>query len=282
MKKNAIAVHLACTALIFSMLACGGASTPAASGDAVSSMVASTLQALTPLASATLPPTAAPPPTAASTTAPSPAPTSSNLPVATRLNFAAGATQTVVQGSIQSAQTLHYVVRASKDQPMIVMVDSPDHEVTLSVFGANGTELLPAAQQDSSWQGLLPTTQDYYFRLTGAGSTQNFSLNVVIAARILFDAGQDQVTLSGRTVGGYSVAYAAYALGGQEMEVTINTEPDDAALTIWGFSDGQPYARAQNGVTEFSMTLPSTQDYIIQVVPQGGQVLDYTLTVEIQ
>jgi hypothetical protein len=76
--------------------------------------------------------------------------------------------------------------------------------------------------------------------------------------------------------------YVAYAFAGQQMDVTINTDPEVAALTIWGFSDGQPYARAQNGVNEFSMTLPSTQDYIIQVVPQGGNVVDYELEIEIQ
>jgi hypothetical protein len=55
-----------------------------------------------------------------------------------------------------------------------------------------------------------------------------------------------------------------------------------AALTIWGFTDGQPYARAQNGVTDFNMTLPATQDYIIEVVPQGGNVVNYQVTIKIQ
>jgi hypothetical protein len=72
------------------------------------------------------------------------------------------------------------------------------------------------------------------------------------------------------------------ASAGQTLEVMINTSPNDAALTIWGFTDGQPYARAQNGVTTFSMELPSMQDYIIDVVPQGGRVLDYTLTVNVK
>lgn len=165
---------------------------------------------------------------------------------------------------------------------MIVMLDTPDHSEKLSVFGADGTVLLPQSPQSSSWQGSLPSTQDYYFRLTGAGSAQNFTLNVNIPARIQFSAGQNETTLSGQTVGGYSVLFVAYAFSGQQMDVTINTSPDVAALTIWGFSDGQPYARAQNGVTDFNMTLPSTQDYIIQVVPQGGHVVSYEVTVKIQ
>jgi hypothetical protein len=165
---------------------------------------------------------------------------------------------------------------------MIVTLNTPDQDATLSVFGANGVVLLPQSEQATSWQGILPATQDYYFRITGGGSTQSFTLNVNIPARIEFSSGQRQTTLSGQTIGGHAVLYAAYAFGGQQMEVTIDTAPEVAALTIWGFSDGQPYARAQNGVTDFSMTLPSTQDYIIEVVPQGGNVVDYEVEVRIQ
>jgi hypothetical protein len=196
------------------------------------------------------------------------------------LNFAIGTTQSVVEGTIQAGQSLNYVVRATKGQPMIAMLVSP--EAKLSILGADGSVLLPASQQGISWQGILPATQDYYFRITGSGSSQVFTLNVIIAARIQFAAGQNQVTMTGQTVGGYGVAYVAYANGGQILDVTVNTDPGVAALTIWGFSDGQPYARAQNGVTDFNMTLPSTQDYIIEVVPQGGKVVNYQLTVQVQ
>jgi hypothetical protein len=270
-------LRLAAAALILSMLACGGLGSPTPSLDQVSTMVASTLQALTPAASATLPPAAI----ASSTPTPGPIPTNSNLPAATRIAFATGSTESVVNSTIQAGETITYVVRALKDQPMIVMLDSPDHDLTLSVFGANGVTLLPGSQGVSTWQGLLPATQDYYFQLHGAGSAEIFNLNLIIMARIQFAAGQNTVVLNGQTVGGFAVSYVARALGGQTLEVSVNTAPEVAALTIWGFSDGQPYARAQNGVVDFSMTLPSTQDYIIQVMPQGAQVVNYKLTVEI-
>jgi hypothetical protein len=115
----------------------------------------------------------------------------------------------------------------------------------LSVFGANGTVLLPDSQQSNSWQGILPATQDYYFRITGGNGAQNFALSVIVAARTQFSQGQNQITLNGQTVAGYPVAYAAYALGGQKMDVSVNTNPEKAALTIWGFSDGQPTPRPE-------------------------------------
>lgn len=287
--KSQALLTLAVAMLLFVTVACGGSVTSVPSGDSISTTIAQTLQAVTPVVSPTqvtstpLPSATPLPPTSTSTTVPpTSAPATSNLPAATRISFATGATFNVTEGTVQASQAIFYVVKALKGQPMIVMLNTPDQGAILSVFGADGTILLPRSQQTTSWQGTLPSTQDYYFRITGGASTQNFTLTVNIPARIQFPAGQNQITLTGQTVGGYNVAYVAYAFGGQQMEITINTSPEVAGLTIWGFSDGQPYARAQNGVTNFNMTLPSTQDYIIEVVPQGGHVVNYEVNVTIR
>ncbi len=290
----------AVAALLLATAACGGSVTAMPSVDSISTALAQTLQAVTPLASPAQQATATPLPSATSelptSTSTSAAPTSapptsapptsapavSNLPAATRISFATGATYSVTQGTVQANQALFYVARAAKGQPMIVMLNTPDQSAILSVFGADGTILLSRSQHTTSWQGTLPNTQDYYFRVTGGASTANFTLTVDIPARIQFASGQNEVTLNGQTVGGYNVAYVAYAFKGQQMEVTINTSRDVAGLTIWGFSDGQPYARAQNGVTDFKMDLPSTQDYIIEVVPAGGNVVNYQINVTIR
>jgi hypothetical protein len=274
MKTNN-SIKIVAAVLILTTLACGaGPATPNA--DEVSTVVAGTLQALTPLASPTVAPLAAA--TSTSTTVP---PAANNLPSATRINFAPGGTESQVEGSTQAGQTLHFVVGASKDQPMIVSLSSPDFDAKLSVFGANGTVLLPASQQLTSWQGLLPATQDYYFDITSS-SGADFLLNVIIPARLKFASGQNQIVLDGKTTDIYGITYVLYALAGQKMDVKLNTDPSVAALTIYGFTDGQPYARAQNGITDFSMTLPTTQDYIIHVVPHTDQVVNYKVTIKVQ
>jgi len=265
-------------------LACGGIATPSALPNQVETIVAGTLQALTPLASPTSSITANPPtlaPTLTSIPVSSPVPTIQPT-VGTQIVFPTGATYGIVEGTIQSNQNLDYYLKAASGQPMIAMVNSPNNDVTLSIRAQDGTALLPASQKGTLWQGTLPGTQNYYFQVTGGSSTETFTLSVNIPARIQFASGANSAQFDGRTVNGYAVSYVVYALGGQTLEVTVNTSPDDAALTIWGFSDGQPFARAQNGVTDFSMQLPSTQDYIIDVVPQGGRVIDYSLTVRIQ
>ncbi len=288
-------VTAAVAMLLLATAACGGSVTSIPSASQIPTALAETLQAVTPitgpteLASPTQPTSTPLPsatiasPTSTSTSAPAPAaPTTADLPAATRISFATGATFSATESTIHANEALFYVVRALKDQPLIVMLNTPDQSAILSVFGADGTILLARSQHTTSWQGTLPSSQDYYFRVTGGASTQNFTLTVDIPARVQFSSGQTEATLSGQTVGGYNVAYVAYAFKGQQMDVTINTSQDVAGLTIWGFTDGQPYARAQNGVTHFNMTLPSTQDYIIEVVPAGGNVVSYEVKVTIQ
>jgi hypothetical protein len=42
-------------------------------------------------------------------------------------------------------------------------------------------------------------------------------------------------------------------------------------LSFYGCQDGQPYLRYVVEQNTFSMVLPATEDYIIQVVPRGGE-----------
>jgi len=197
---------------------------------------------------------------------------------ATRIEFASGATQSINQGTLQAGESRTFLLAASKGQILIASVESPAQDIHLTIAGKDGISLLAAGPD--TFSGTLPATQDYYFELTGAGA-DTFTLNITVAARILFAPGEKRVILMGRTAGGLGVTYSAYALRGQKMHVTLDVPDDSAGLTIWGLADGQPYARAQNGVRDFSLVLPAGQDYMIQVMPRAVQVMDYTLAVEI-
>ena len=238
----------------------------------------------------TLSPTEAPPATAYPTLlVPSAIPTrpvvqpTAILPNATRISFLAGATTAILTASISSGGTQNYVLQAGQGQPMIVNVSSPNNDVTLSIKTQGGTSMLGASAGQSTWQGSLPQTEDYYLSLHGGASTENFTLNIVIPSRVKFLPGADSAKVSGKTVSGYDTSYVAFASKGQKMTVDLSELSNTAALTIWGFSDGQPYLNANMSQTpHFAFTLPATQDYIIQVVPQGGIVVSYVLNVQIR
>jgi hypothetical protein len=124
-----------------------------------------------------MPPTDVPPTVVPPTAVP---PTPITLPPASRIQFVTGGTSAVVNGNIDSAQTLYYVLGASGTQTMNVKVWSPNADVYLGVFGADGQVLLSNTSQDTLWSGVLPATQDYYVSLTAGNGSTSYSLSVEI------------------------------------------------------------------------------------------------------
>lgn len=102
------------------------------------------------------------------------------LPQAIRIQFAAGGTSASIDGDLQAGQILYYVLKASATQTMNVKVSSPNANVYLGVFGADGTILLGSEAQDTLFSGILPKTQDYYLSLTASGAATSYTLSVEI------------------------------------------------------------------------------------------------------
>jgi len=209
-------------------------------------------------------------------------PTVAAVPAATRITFLNGATVGVVSAPIQAAHSQSYVLKALKAQPMFVFVASPHNDVTVSIKTQDGTNILGEAAHQNSWQGSLPQTGDYFLTIYGGASTENFSLTVTVPLRIVFAAGATSGTVNGTTAGGYGVSYALFAGKGQDMNVDIENHSDKASLSIYGFTDGQRFLRSDKGQTSFHFKLPSTQDYIIVVVPTADNEVSFTLTIKIQ
>ncbi len=262
------------------------------SPDTIGTIVAATMAAITPAPSATpVPPTptliplvlpTSSAPTSSVPTQPIGAPTIIVVPAATRISFLTGATSGVVSGPIQPGQTINYVLQAAQGQPMMIDVSSLNTDVTLSIKTQGGTSMLNATAERTSWQGSLPQTEDYYLSVHGGATSENFTMTITIPSRIKFQEGADSAKVSGQTVAGYNVAYVVFAIKGQKMNVELNGLSSEAALSIWGWNDGQPYIRAASEKSNFTFTLPATQDYIVQVVPKAGGTVRYVMTIKIQ
>ncbi|MCW5876665.1 MAG: hypothetical protein KIS85_07250 [Anaerolineales bacterium] len=273
MFRNAFTLLLA-----IALTACGAAQ-PTPDIDTIATDVAGTLQAAATATGAAASPTSPPIPTFTETSPPTPEPTTTPQPG--RLNFTTGATQGVATGRVEANQTVTFTAGAAQNQVMVAELFTPSGSAVLEIVGADGTVLLPASNRWNTYRSVLRSTQDYEFRVIGGNSAQDFTLTVVFAVPVQFGSGASSATYSGRTVNGYPVSYGLHANQGQTLQVTVNTNASDAALTIWGFNDGTPYARAQNGVTNFSQSLPASQYYIIEVVPQGGRVIDFQVEIRV-
>lgn len=284
-RKTRLISSIICISIL--SVSCTGAGEPALSLEDLERFATQTQEAmqivdnasLTPLPSATLKVSSATPILVTDTPLPTSTPT---LLPTTRINFAPGATYGSTTGTIQIGETKSFVLKAMKGQPLLASVSSKNNDIAMSIVSDDKVELLPAEQNRSSWQGSLPASQDYYIEIFGAQETEIFSLLVSIPSRIKFDPGTTSSSVSGRTLDGYAVSYVIAAQGGQTLDIQLKSNPDVAALTVWGFSDGQPYMRSVMGSTTFNMQLPSTQDYIINVVPQGDKEVDFTMQVVIK
>jgi hypothetical protein len=120
----------------------------------------------------------------------------------------------------------------------------------------------------------------YTIQVIGAASSEPYTLTVKVAQLVNFASGATSITLSGTTINGFVFSYALTAKSGQTMKVTLTVPPTTAYLDVFGIATGvllSPNAKA----TTWTGVLPETQDYIIEVIPNNGQVVNYSITISV-
>jgi hypothetical protein len=194
--------------------------------------------------------------------------------------FAANTTAAVEQGAIQPNQVRAYTLGAGQYQPMILIVNSPNNDVTLGVTEPDGTVLLDPAKKYTNWQWLLPKTELYTIQIYGGATSEDYTLTAKVAQIVNFASGTSSITLSGSTPKGYVVSYALSCQANQVMTVSLNVPATTAILDVFGLSTG-PLLNSSAKATSWSGALPSSQDYVVEVIPVGGEV-NYSLTVAVK
>jgi hypothetical protein len=233
----------------------------------------------TPLPAQNMPPPL--PPTLAATPTSSFTATAAAPLAPVNIVFSPGTTTTEVVGNIQPNQVLTYTVSAGQNQPMLLALNSDGGDATLGVLEPDGNKLLDPAKKWAFWEWILPKTELYTIQVIGGASSQPYTLSVEVAQIVSFPAGASSVTLSGSTPKGYVFAYALACKAGQVMTASLTVPNTLAIIDVLGIAGGtllSPSALATN----WSGTLPTTQDYIIEVTPANRQVADYTLTVSVK
>ena len=221
------------------------------------------------------PPTSTPEPPTPTPEPPTPTPTATPEP--TRIQFEPGSTSATVTGSIEQSDVEHYVLRALAGQTMEVIITSLYNDVLLDVLGADGTVLKRHAVGQPYWRGELPSTQDYFINAVSVGGTTNYTLEVIVRARIQFEPGATSATVAGSIEQDDVEHYVLRASAGQTMEVVITSLNNDVLLDVLG-ADGTVLKRHAVGQPYWRGELPSTQDYFINAVSVGGTT-NYTMEV---
>lgn len=203
-----------------------------------------------------------------------------SAPAPTRLSFATGETELWVEGDLAAGQTLELPLRGVKGDWLMADLSSPDQAAVLAIRGEDGSQLLGSAANLTTWQGQLPTSQDYIFQLTSANAS-HYGLSIVVPERIQFKSGEISAQLQ-RTIGKNSVHdFIFNARKGQKVSIKLTSPNQDVLLTLYGVSDGQPLIRSASGASSFEGTLPGDQDYILKAV-SSGEAEQFSLDLTIQ
>ncbi len=273
-----LAHRAAVAALLCAVLpACIPAAIPDTSPASVATIVAGTFAAAataSPMTAATLNSTRAPTPRPP-TPVPSPAP-------ATRVNFAPDGTTATITVRVQPNQLQSFVLHADLGQPLLVQLDSGVGDLALSIRSQGGTMLLSADEKQVTWRGSLPQTENYYIDIHGGSTAEDMQLTVQLARKIIFKEGAAAARVLDKTAGGSVMVYSVLGVKGDTMDVGLSGVGTDASLAVSGYVDGETYLTAEKDKTSFSMELPSTQDYIIEVVPKDSKVLNFALGVQME
>ena len=98
-----------------------------------------------------------------------------------RITFDAGATSATEHATLPPYTTGHFVIRAMAGQTMTLETTTTQGQVILIVYGADGTVLQTDHAGSPSFNGVLPSTQDYLINVRSVGTAAaNVTLVVTI------------------------------------------------------------------------------------------------------
>ena len=213
--------------------------------------------------------------------------TAGNANTAQRIRFTSGATSATVMGTLAASESDVYVLRALAGQTMSVNLTFTEGQAILIVWGEDGNVLLTDHAETSSFEGVLPTTEDYYIQVHGRpdGNT-SYTMTVTIPAippevrRITFATGSTSTTLTGQLKAAESHQYVLRALSGQSLSLNLTFPEGEAILVVWG-ADGDVLLSDHAEASSFERVLPTTQDYYIQVKGRSDGNTSYRMTVTV-
>jgi len=218
-----------------------------------------------------------------------PQPTVTALPAAApidttglaRIRFARGTTSGILNDSLPARETRSYVLGALQGQVMLVHAIAwsdpagrhPAGEATVRVFrGVDGAELRSSAGDGDQWSGRLPSSGDFVVRVTAGAAPVSYTLAVQIPRRVVVDQENPTTSFSGLAPSRGPIDYIIKAEPGNRLEVALEADSAASSLHIYGLDTGVQLARLSDRRRRFLGTVPTTQDYVVSVVPGAEQV----------
>lgn len=202
------------------------------------------------------------------TQAPAPPP----VPAGTRVNFAAGATQALVTGSLAASGVDRYVIGVGAGQVIEVNSQQPS-DLTLVVTNAAGGVLVSGG---ALVRTTAPASADYVVQVRAGGSALNYQVLIIIPERVSFAQGATEETIQGQVAAGSAHHYSLDLQAGQLADIQFSTSSGFHSA-LYGV-DGHYLQGADGTGVGFWGRIPTSQDYIL-AVDAGAQAVSYSIRV---
>lgn len=204
-------------------------------------------------------------------------PTGNNPPSGGQLYFLPDETMSVVQGHITPGQVVTYTVSVKQYEALILIVGSPNGDAVLGVIDPSGNQMLDPVDQRTYWQWTAPMTGLYTIQVAGGITSETFTLTTKVAPVLTYPADGQSTYQYRTTVRGLVKSYAFRLSTGVVMTLSLNVPSSVAWLDVFGVQTGS-ILNSSARATTWTGTMPSTQEYVVEVVP-GGTMSAYTLTI---
>jgi len=195
-----------------------------------------------------------------------------------RVRFARGTTSGIMDDSLAPGRDRGYLLGALQGQVMLahaIVWAAPDGagpaEARVRVYRAHDGAELGTPGSGPLWFGHLPGTGDYVIRVSVADDRPiGYTLAVQIPRRLVLDRAHPTTEVSARAPSRAPVDFMVSGEQGQILQVELRGSPDGGeapTLHLYGLDDGVQLAPLPERRRRWSGPLPSTQDYIVSVVP---------------
>jgi hypothetical protein len=204
----------------------------------------------------------------------------------TRISFADNATGAQVAGDLSTGETKSYVLNVKSDQALLAKVVSPTQNVLLRIYGLSDGQVLlenSMGAGQNSWQGMVPSSQDYVIEVINRDEPTHFTLDVTVPEKIVipFQPGSISDSMHFTLHAGETHTFIWSIAGGQTVNLKLASNGGKAFLAFSGLQDGQSYLSGEKGAASWTGLVSTTQDYLVQVISQASVDTDCTLDVSI-
>ena len=171
-----------------------------------------------------------------------------------RIRLESGETSATLKGHLDAHETDEYVLYGREGEKMSVVVEAPK-QVGLTIWGADGIPLKRRVDEEMSWQGELPATQDIFIAVSSIETT-DYTLTVTLlpaspkASIEVIAPNGGETWLEGSD---HTISWQSKGVENVDVEVASGGKPWIVALNVDAASGRAPWEIRVGLISDFGV-----------------------------